>query len=212
MTTIRNTGLVAMCVAGALMSTAALAVDPYQKPDDTWISIDGTVKSVSANAFVLNYGDGTITVEMDDGDRDADGYKLIDGDKVTVYGKIDDDFYELTTIEAGSVYVENIGTYFYASSADEEDVDTFVTMTVPVSVSRTVVQGTVSDVDDDEFTIDTGVRELRVEVDEMAYNPLDDEGYQKIEPGNRVSVIGEMDDDLFEGRKLEADSVITLDR
>ncbi len=33
----------------------------------------------------------------------------------------------------------------------------------------------------------------------MSYNPLDAEGYQKIDVGDRVKVIGEMDVNLFEG-------------
>ncbi|MDZ7782331.1 MAG: hypothetical protein U5K56_05075 [Halioglobus sp.] len=69
----------------------------------------------------LDYGQGNITVEMDDSDRDADGYKLIEGDRITVSGVVDDDFYESTKIEAASVYVEELGTHFYASSIDEED-------------------------------------------------------------------------------------------
>lgn len=47
-----------------------------------------------------NYGNGSITVEMDDGDRDADAYSLDEGDNVTVYGMIDDDLFESATIEA----------------------------------------------------------------------------------------------------------------
>ncbi len=201
--------LPAMIVALMLASVAAADEDPYEKPDNTWISIDGTVESVAPDEFTLDYGEGIITVEMDDGDRDADAYKLAKGDFVRVSGLIDDDFYELRTIEASSVYVEDLGTYFYASAVDEED--TFITYTVPVTVSETVLQGTVTDVDDDEFTIDTGARSMRVEVEEMPYNPLDDEGYQRIELGDRVSVTGEIDDDLFEGRELVADSVVTLD-
>jgi uncharacterized protein YdeI (BOF family) len=198
------------CVVGVFVTAPTMAADPYERPDDTWISLSGTVEEVSADSFTLDYGKGIVTVEMDDGDRDADAYKLMQGDKVTVTGKVDDDLFETTTIEASSVYVENIGTYFYASALDEEDVDTFVTVTVPVVISSVVVQGTVTKVDDDEFTVDTGAREVRVDVDQMAYNPLDDEGYQKIEVGDRVSVTGHMDDDLFEGRELMADSVVTL--
>lgn len=87
------------------ISNSALAQPPYTKPDDTWVSICGTVEDVSADAFDLNYGDGIITVGMDDGDRDADAYSLKSGDEVTVYGMIDDDLYEVATIEASSVYV-----------------------------------------------------------------------------------------------------------
>lgn len=185
---------------------------PYQQADDTWISIDGTVDSVSADSFVLDYGPGLITVEMDDGDRDADAYKLLKGDKVRVSGMIDDDLFEVRTIEAGSVYVESLGTYFYASSIDEEDRDLFVTYTTPVMVGDMVLQGTVSAVEEEEFMLNTGNRLVNVEVEEMAYNPLDNVGYQKIEIGDRVSVTGEMDTDFFEGeREFVAESVITLD-
>ena len=200
----------AIGLAFALPAGAAddKAKDPMEQPDDTLVSVSGTVANVTRDAFVLDYGEGIITVEMDDGDRDADGYKLLEGDKVRVNGVIDDDFFETKTIEASSVYVEDVGTYFYASAMDEED--SFVTITTPVIISATVVQGTVTKVAEDEFSIDTGLREIRVEVEEMAYNPLDDEGYQQIQVGDKVSVAGRMDDDLFEGRELVADSVVTL--
>jgi hypothetical protein len=200
----------AVLLALGLAAMPAAAEDPYMQPNDTWISISGTVESVQRDSFVLDYGDGLITVEMDDGDRDADAYKLVEDDKVTVSGKIDDDFFETTTIEASSVYVENLGTTFYASAVDEED--TFVTYWDPVLVARTVVQGTVTSVEPmaGEFTIHTGARALQVEVDEMTYDPLDDEGYQRIGIGDEVSVVGTMDDDLFEGRELVADSIIKI--
>lgn len=88
--------------------------------------------------------------------------------------------------------------------------DTFVTLVTPVVVSVTTVQGTVTKVVGDELVVDTGVRTVRVDVDDLPYNPLDDEGYQKIKVGDRVSVTGVMDDDLFESRELMADSIITL--
>ena len=81
-------------IAFTLFSASAFAQNPYAKPDNSWISIHGTVTSVSADEFELDYGDGLISVEMDDGDRDADGYKLVKGDEVRVSGTIDDDFYK----------------------------------------------------------------------------------------------------------------------
>ena len=191
----------------ALIAAPAPAQDPYLQPDESWISIDGSVKDVSSDRFTLDYGDGLIIVEMDDGDRDADAYKLVTGDKVRVLGKIDDDFLQMTTIEASSVYVENLGTYFYASATDEED--TFVTVD-PVEVSRTVLQGMVTDVGEDEFKLHTGSEQLTVQVEEMPYDPLDEEGYQKIEVGDYVSVSGELDYGLFERRELTAHTVTTL--
>ncbi len=187
---------------------AAAEENPYAKADNAWISISGEVESVDADEFTLDYGGGSVIVEMDDGDRDADAYKLMKGDDVTVSGLVDDDFFETTTVEASSVYVDKLGTYFYASAVDEED--DFVTVQTPVIMSETVVQGTVKKVNDEEFVIDTGFDELTVEVEEMGYNPLDDQGYQKIEAGDVVSVTGDMDDDFFEGRELVADAVTVV--
>lgn len=209
----RFVSLLSVALLGVFLAAPASAQDPHEAPDDTWISVTGTVESVSADEFVLDlkegghYGENLLIVEMDDGDRDADAYKLLPGDTVTVYGIIDDDFFEMRTIEASSVYVRNLDTYFYASAIDEED--TFVTIALPV-VSAMVLQGVVTEVNDDEFKLHTGYREITVEVEEMPYNPLDDVGYQKIEVGDRVSVTGEMDYDFLEGRELVAETITTL--
>jgi len=184
--------------------------NPYQKPDETWISVSGSVTTVTPDSFMLDYGDGVITVEMDDWDADADAYKVAVGDRVTVTGKIDDDMFETTTIEASSVYVEDLNTYFYARATDEEDFDTFITYTTPVIASATVLQGTVTEVEGDEFILNTGLRSVRVETEDMAYDPLDDQWYQQIDVGDRVSVSGEIDHDFFEGREFVATSILTL--
>jgi hypothetical protein len=199
----------ALALAAAL-PTAAAAADamPYAMPDDSWISIDGTIELVQPDSFTLDYGDGNIIVEMDDGDRDADAYKLIEGDKVNVIGKVDDDFFEATTIEAMSVYVQKLGTTFYASAVDEEDV--VMTVTVPVDVSDTVVRGNVSSVGDDQFTVDMEGTELTVSTDDLGYDPLDEIGYQRIEKGDRVSVSGDMEDQFFGGTRLEANAIVEL--
>jgi hypothetical protein len=51
---------------------------------------------------------------------------------------------------------------------------------------------------------------MTVDVDEMSYKPLDDEGYQRIETGDLVRVSGNMDYSLFEGRVLKASSLAEL--
>ncbi|MGB3209947.1 MAG: NirD/YgiW/YdeI family stress tolerance protein, partial [Desulforhopalus sp.] len=194
-------------------SSLAAAESPKTKPDDSWISVNGTVVSVEPDSFVLDYGKDTITVEMDDGDRDADAYKLLSGDKVRVTGKVDDDLFEKRTIEASSVYVEKLNTSFYVSAIDEEDIGLITVMPVnmPVMVSETVVEGTITQIpEDDEFIISTGTGNLRVETEAMPYNPLDHEGYQQLDIGDRVSVNGEMDYDFLEGREFVAKSIVTL--
>lgn len=211
MKTISTLTAIALSVSVSAPALQAEQVNPYTRANNTWISIDGTVDSVSADTFELDYGPGLITVEMDDGDRDADAYKLIRGDKVRVSGKIDDDLFETTTIEAGSVYVENLGTYFYSSALDEED--PLYAYTTPIVVSNTVLRGKITAVspDADSFTIDTGTRKIHVNTGSMAYNPLDDTGYQKLGKGDRVSVSGDLDLEFFGlKRTLIADTVLTL--
>jgi uncharacterized protein YdeI (BOF family) len=182
--------------------------NPYAQADDSWISLSGTVNAINRDSFTLDYGERTITVELDDADRQAETYALRMGDKVTVNGMIDDDFFETSKIEASSVYIEKLGRHFYASALDEEDFAT-VTYLVPID-GGVAVHGLVTEVNGDEFTIDNGLRSVRVDVGDMSYDPLDDQGYQKVEVGDVVRAVGRVDDGFFEGRELMASSVTTL--
>ncbi|GEM_PF-904536 len=181
---------------------------PYGAPDDSWISISGTVGDVDRNEFELQYGDGSVTVEMADGDRDADAYKLLQGDKVRVMGRVDDDFLETTTIDAMSVQVDKLDTTFYADEATERRMNQG--MTQPITTSETIVNGRVITVGADDFVIDTGMSNLTVDVDNLAADPLDDQGFLQIDTGDRVSVTGDMTPAFFERRQLDADVVVEL--
>lgn len=207
---LRRSLLSTAILAASMASGTALAQqpNPYMRPDNTWISISGTVQDVTRDAFNLDYGTGEVIVEMDDGDRDADAYKLIAGDHVTVNGVIDDDFFETTSIEASSVYVPKLSTYFYASAVDEEDYPGWYSL--DLDVGEVVAQGTVTEVDDNEFTINRHSQSLDVSTEYMDHNPLDEEGYYQIEVGDVVQVSGEMEFGFMSEAELEADSVITL--
>lgn len=201
----------ALAAALALAASPAVAENPYSEPDGSYIRIGGTVTTVAPASFLLDYGSGSITVEMDDWDSYGDAWGISDGDRVTVYGRVDDDLYELSTIEAGSVYVENLNTYFYASAADEESMDAW-TVHAPVVLGEVEVIGRVTEVMPEEgrLLLETGVTELTVDTRPMLYDPLDDEGYQRVEEGDRISVIGDIDYDLIEGRELEATGLLTI--
>ena len=54
----------ATTAAVILTAVPAAAQDPYTRPDDSWISISGTVVSPTADSFMLDYGDGLVTVEQ----------------------------------------------------------------------------------------------------------------------------------------------------
>lgn len=196
-------------------STFAQTPSPYLQPDDTWISISGTVESVQEDSFLLDYGRASVTVEMDDGDRDADAYSLLEGDKVVVNGLVDDDFFEMTKIEASSVYVESISSYFYASAMDEESAtffDPIVTVVGPITDGDVTIQGTITAVEplEEEFILNTDDRLMIVEVDDLGYDALDNEGYLQLDVGDKVTVSGSMTEEMFEDHLMEADYVVTL--
>lgn len=172
--------------------------------DGEWISLTGQVKSTEADDFTLDYGQDAIKVEMDG----QGGFKvnlIKPGDRVTVTGKMDDGFYERRTIEASSVYVDELDTYFYADPADEESgYYSFTTELYPRDEDWVSLTGTVLERNGDELRLDTGAWIYAVDLDDAGYNAA-------VGPGDRVSVRGEMDDaDLFEGRQIEATSVTIL--
>jgi uncharacterized protein YdeI (BOF family) len=217
----KNSRILAIIVGALMVSAMALpasAQDLDDVDDESWISLSGTVGTVAPHEFTLDYGNGVIRVEMDDWRDDAEGFYVSQGDKVTVLGRFDDDLIETMSIEAASLYVEDLNTYFYANPADEEEISSpgtrfarrVIGMDDRVEPSKTTVVGTVTDVDGREFTVDAGAAELTVDTAGMAYNPLDVEGYQQVELGDRVRITGKVHAEFFDGRKLAADTVTTL--
>lgn len=211
--------MLSLSIASTLIATpvAALAADqgaenesPYLAADGSWITLSGKVTSTTADTFMLDYGRGLVTVEMDDWDWFEENGEVLPGDNVTVYGEVDDDTFEGAKVEASSVYVESLGTYFYANAADEEsfnDLDVAPT----IDIGQMIVTGTITSVSGSEFTIDSGVQEMTVDTALMPYDPMDDEGFQQLEVGDLVSVTGDIEDDTFEESELLADTVVTLE-
>ena len=191
-----------------LMASTVAAKDPYTARNNSWISLNGTVAAATPSSFELDYGSGLVRVEMDGWDWYATSHPILEGDRVTVYGRVDDDLYEMATIEASSVYVKDLNTYFYANDVDEEDV-TLPSDSVGLNAGLHI-QGTVVDINGREFILDTGSKKIRIDTLEMPYNPLDQKGYQRLKKGDFVKVTGDLDVDFFERVEIMADTVTTL--
>ena len=210
---IKKPFLLACAIAPILAAPAALAQNPYAKPNGSWISLSGEVTGTKVDAFTLDYGPGIIEVEMDDWDWFDESRNVLKGDKVTVYGRVDDDLYETAKIEADSVFVEGLGTYFFANAVDEENMIYHpVTLNPVVYVGDVVLTGTVDKVEGRKFTVDTGSRQIKIDTTTMKYNPVDDEGFQKIKKGDFVSVAGDLKIDTFDKREILAETVVTLSK
>ena len=205
---IHRSGVVVCAAVVSLLAASGLAQDPATLGNGDAITLSGTILSTTPDSFRLDYGKGIVTVEMDDMDWYQEGRKLIVNDRVTVYGRLDKDAYEKKKIEAGSVYVENLGTYFHASDADEEDLSLW-TVGRPVTVGAMEVAGMVSSIDGRQLKLSSG---FGVDTSQLTYNPLDDKGYQQIDVGDRIKASGRLSNDLFEPTELVADWIITMDR
>ncbi len=192
-----------------LLAANALAQDPKNAGDDSWISLSGTIVAANADSFRLDHGSGVITVEMDDFDFYPEGYKLLENDKVVVSGIVDDDLFEKKTIEASTVFVENLGTHFYANPADEEDFASW-TVSVPVVLEQVEVTGKITAVEGREMTLDSGKTAIRVDTKQLGFNPMDDKGFLKLEKGDRVKVGGDIDPELFGKHEVSANWIIEL--
>lgn len=199
-------------LAAAISLPAQSAESVEEKSDGSWVSLSGQVVSHTPEAFVLDYGEGTITVETDDWDSIGDGWAINEGDRVTVYGLVDDGFYQTKKIEAGSVFIEDLNAMITApSAADEEEAlpVTYTYLAVP-AINNLQVAGTVTSVSGREFTIDNGRRRVTIDTAEMAYNPLDDVGVQQIGKGDFVSVSGELDTNVFDDADISAVSIVSF--
>ena len=198
----------------SVLATAPLAAAandyPRLEPDDSRVTLTGTVTSSTENTFMLDYGHGLITVEMDDWNWFEEEKDILPGDAVTVYGRVDDDLFDMATIEADSVYVQDLGTYFYGSPGDDQPRPVDLAPTPYAESGDMVLSGTVTGVDGREFTINSGALRMTVDTSFMPYDPTDDEGYQQISEGDRVTVAGEVEATTFDQRELIADAVITL--
>lgn len=220
MTITTRKALGALSVALGLPLAAAGAAreadtGPHSLPDASLVTLSGTVAAPEDDGFDLDYGSGTIRIEMHGWDSYNKARALMDGDSVTVYGRTGDDFFERGSIEAGAVYVDQLNSYFYASSADRRAAayrpDLWVAPRLtPVSEITLRGQITAVDRDDRSFTLRAGGDDIEVETHLLGYNPVDDKGFQRIDRGDWVSVSGTLDWQLIDARVMSAGSLTTL--
>lgn len=204
-------------IVSALVATPTMAAnEASQRQHGSWIVLSGTVASAEApDSFVLDYGEDTVRVELDNWNWAEQPGQVAEGDKVKVYGKVDQDTYETATIEADSVYVENLGIHFHGSPGDEEALSgADLEPQPPVTTGEVSFTGRVESIDNRMFTIDTGSRELTVDTSAMGYDPLKRPGLRNrsVQVEDLVTVSGTLTSGVFELRNLKADSVIIRSR
>lgn len=203
----------AVFVITALATSAAVGQDngPYAQPDGSWVSLNGRLEKPRSTQFTLDYGGGAITVAMDGWSDYRKMHGELEGDRVTVYGKVGDALYENASIQASSMYVDSLNTYFYSDAMKNDPISPYLWSTTEPNNFMTIY-GTVTSIDRGagSFTIDEGARKVSVDTGDMIYSPLDDDGFQQISVGDFVSVNGRMNAKFIEGRVLGAADTTTL--
>lgn len=178
--------------------------------NNSFVTLRGQAVETSAQGFLLDYGEGTVFVEMDDWDRFLEGRLVLEGAEVTVYGLIDEDFYHQRRIKAASLYIDDLDKVFSNISPTTEESMGVYFYTGPVGHDL-VLTGIVRSAQEREFTIDTGNREINVDTTMMLFDPLDEFGFQKIDVGDVVRVYGDLNSNLFEANEIIAQAIVSLD-
>lgn len=194
--------------------TAASAPDGVQLTEarnGSWINLSGQVVSTTPTSFLLDYGAGTVTVEMDDWDWYKEGRALRPGDQVIVSGRVDKDLFQNRTVEASGVYVKNLNTHFFASAADEENIPV-TTIYYVAEPGFTDATGNVTAINGRDFMLGSDAGSIRVDTSKLADNPLDDQGFQQIKMGDRVYVWGNLDLTAPDHGALMAKGIVTLSK
>lgn len=170
--------------------------------DGSWIGVSGTVESTSAGSFVLDYGDGSIKVNVDPNAADPHEFKA--NEAVTVYGMLDEGFFKGSTINARTVYLDSQKSYACSSDGADRRVASFV----PAIHTGTVIYGRVTKVSGDDFMVDEAGS--MITVDASALKGKKEADVPAIHVGDHVTVVGDINEGFFSGRKLEATSLSVI--
>ncbi len=203
----------------AIASSMDMESKDNTKLKETWISISGTVVNPEPAKFTLDYGHGTITVDMHDWKWYKKNNSEMSGDKVTVYGILDETLLDGKSIDATSVYDQKLGKYFFGKNRELAMAKRDYNMEdplfqywgrEPVLVGGVTVKGTVASVNGRVFTINAGAKKITVDTSSMSNDPLDKKGYQKIDKGSYVTVTGHMSEAFMRKGELVADHIVVL--
>lgn len=217
-TLMTTTMLTAFLLSAQTVSAAENEPIIEQYPNGAAVMAAGTVSNLDDDEFKLNYSDGqSVTVEFDKWDwmttkDDDDLQKYIkNGDFVVVSGTVDKDIFTSNEIDADNVYFRDNAQYYYivdvnpaynynANYAMDED------------FSFASVRGKITEIDGNEFTVESKAGEITVDTSDMPKNPMSMNGAKNLQIGDRVYVSGIMDENFYTGKELSATKVVKIQK
>lgn len=190
-----------------LSADDAKTVSPWDKDDGQWITIAGTITKVSNDSFQLVYGKGAIEVEFDGYRSTNRAYQFSEADKVIVTGRVDADKDQKRSIEAGSVYVRNLGKSYFAEADDEEEVIAKLRKATSNGTSL-VVSGQLISMVKHNIVINTGYQNIQVNTRALPAGSLDSSGLLPFDIGDALTVYGVVSDGFSDAEKLTAAYIV----
>ncbi|WP_211481053.1 hypothetical protein [Alteromonas confluentis] len=179
----------------------------------TWITLTGEVVDVDSKFFTLDYGEGTIFVELNNTDLDAQAYEQLEGKDVMVTAQLDDSLFSDERIKAQSVFVDEMETTYLADDVDQHAADMYLSAASALDVDdeEMVLVGTVKSIGKKALQLEVGDSTLTVELDDLdELPPLDEDGKLSLMKGERVRVTGEMEEEFFNTFTVEAEGLMKM--
>jgi hypothetical protein len=198
-----RTLLAPLAALGLWTGGASAANGLLGHPDQSWIALSGTVQSVQDGSFTLDYGQGAVTVQVGDWSRFGDLRERLSGKQASVHGEVDDDLFGATRLEAESIYVKDLHTYFFAQRHDAAIV--WLDVTEPGTDPDATLRGTVTAVGPDEFSVDTGAQRVTVHTTSLQRGAK-----ARIAKGDVIRVTGALGPEFLRTREMTATSVMIL--
>ena len=188
-----------------------LTASPYTQANNSWIELDGRVTSVDTRSFILDYGKGTIRVEIDDYDWFEEAYNVLENDRVKVRGKVDADPNQERSIEAETVRLKDHGVTLQANADDEEDLTENFVPPLPVQTASVEIRGTVESFQNGIMLVKTEDGMHRVDLKKSSlYSTQGKKISHTLRTGDFISVVGKEDKKLLGADEIDASATYVL--
>ena len=204
-----NTSPAALLIAIAFFASPLQAeqTSPYQLQNGADIKLTGEVTKAGAHSFKLNYGKGSILIEVDDYDSYEEGYNVEVGDQVVVWGKVDADHGEERTIEAGEVYIPSVDLRIEVCSDDEEDPRDRAIAQRLSNGTKVELQGVIKNIKSEVCTIQCSKGNLEIRLSSLGKHQR-----KNLLLGQAIKVSGVYKNRLLRNDMIVAHNVVTTTR
>ncbi len=193
---------------GMIHWTSVFALDLDAVKNEQPLMVRGVIKSIDqkGESFVMASNFGEIIVEVDDYDKDREIEWLRQGDRVVVFGRMDKDLFEKRSIEASTVYVQNLMLYVFVSDKDEE-MNMLGDLFGADEKDPIHLQGIVMQKSNSGFLLKTSYGVILVDVSQIHKIAPYEQGLKSIDVGDRLYVEGYVDDSFFSESKIMAKNI-----